>query len=63
MSARAVLPASNDKFLYQVHFTQVSNYTMGLSNKNISTVCVTVTTLLKMFKTICQTGYESATDY
>jgi hypothetical protein len=36
---------------------------MGLRNKNISTVCVTVTTLLKMFKTICPTGYESATNY
>jgi len=63
MSARAVLPASNYEFLNQVHFIQLSNYTMGLRNKNISTECVTVTTLLKMFKTICETGYESATNY
>jgi hypothetical protein len=63
MSARAVLPASNYEFLNQVHFIHISNYTMGLRNKNISTECVTVTTLLKMFKTIRQIGYESAANY
>jgi len=36
---------------------------MELRNKNISTECVTVTTLLKMFKTIHQIGYESAANY